>query len=141
AAGCSINSRSLHALERSCVLALENARKKVASAERGCERPTGDLLSAATEQDDLQSFEDDLQIEHGGNVFDIIEIVVKLFDRVLFTVSVRVGDLRPAGDSGLHGESKMIIRDLLFEFGNKKRPLGSRADKTHLSLQHIHHLR
>src|SRR5581483_9473326 len=74
-------------------------------------------------------------------VLGVIEIVLKFLDRILNRSTVGVPYLGPAGDARLHRMAADVVGNLFGQLFNKVRALGTRADKAHVTLQHIENLR
>src|SRR4051794_18876421 len=72
-------------------------------------------LRAAAQQHGFKRVENDVRIERGRQVFDVVQIVFKLDDGVLDGVAVLVVDLRPAGDSRFDAQALAVIRNLLLQ--------------------------
>src|SRR2546426_1010847 len=71
----------------------------------------------------------------------VIEIVLKLLDRVFFAVAVGIVDLCPTRDPRLHQMPEMIKRNLLFVALHTLEPLRAWPDQAHVAFEHIPKLR
>gem|GEM_PF-5140230 len=81
------------------------------------------------------------EIEQEVPVFNVEEIVAEFFKGCGFTGAVRVHDLSPSCDSGLHKVSQSVVRKLTGQLFDEFRPFRSRADERHVPFQHIEELR
>jgi hypothetical protein len=75
--------------------------------------------------------EHDVDVEHGGPVFDVVEVV---FDAVyqagVATESVHLG---PAGDAGADFVAGVVMGDLVFELGDEFGAFGAGAYQAHVA--------
>src|SRR5262245_10871949 len=78
------------------------------------------------------------QVEGEAPALDVVEVVLDPpLDRGVPPPAV---DLGPAGDARLHLVAKHVARHAAPEFFDEARPLGSRANQTHLAAQHVEEL-
>src|SRR2546422_10821170 len=84
---------------------------------------------AATQEDDLQSVEQNAEIQDEGSMLDVIEIVLHLLDLLLQVVRVDEADLRPPRDPWSHGGAQGVVRDLLHEERVMDGRMRSRPDQ------------
>src|SRR6266481_5419022 len=68
---------------------------------------------------------------------DVIEVVLKLLDRVLIARAVRIIHLRPSGDPRFHQVPEMIKRNYLFVAFGALSPFRAWADQAHVTLEDI----
>src|ERR1051325_9007752 len=73
-------------------------------------------------------------------MFDVIEIVLQFFDRILLVVAVSITDLSPTCNSRLDRVAQIVIGNVLFQAFDKKRPFRTGPDKAHFSFQYVVHL-
>src|SRR6187455_2628057 len=74
-------------------------------------------------------------------VFNVIQIVLKLFDGVLDRGAVSVTNLCPSCYSGLDAVSHIVKRYFRAELVDKIGSFRTRTNKTHISIQNIEYLR
>src|SRR5580765_2544314 len=74
-------------------------------------------------------------------MLDVVQIVLQLLDRILFAVAVTVTDLRPPRDPWFDGVTQIVIRNILFQSFDEKRPLRPWPYKAHFTLEDVDHLR
>src|SRR5262249_7039889 len=55
--------------------------------------------------------------------------------------TVRIAQLRPAGESRFDAMAVRVIRDLRFEIADELRALGAGSDETHVTAQYVEDLR
>src|SRR3990172_10296761 len=89
------------------------------------------------EEHNLHTVEKNKQVEKHGQILDVIQVVLKLFQRVLDTASIAISHLGPSGDPWLDRKALAIEGDLLPQRVDEHRSLGSGADEAHLSDQHV----
>src|SRR3954469_18880203 len=90
-------------------------------------------LAPFAKQHDVNRLQDDGRVEAEREVADVIEVVFQLAHRVLHAGAVRIIDLRPAGDAGLHEMSKMVAGNFLLISLDEAVPFGARADEAHVA--------
>ena len=95
------------------------------------------LSRALSEQDDADGLEQDEKIEQKCVIFDVVQIVFELADRLLDSRALRVSHLSPPGESGLDAVPHGVERNLLGQHRNEFRPLRARSDEAHLPLENI----
>ena len=103
--------------------------------------PKEERLPPFAEKHHVDGFEHHAPIQKQRKMPDVIEVEAQLFDRVLQALAVRIIDLRPAGDPGLHEVAQVIIRNLLLVDLRTLDPLGARADETHFTAENVPELR
>src|SRR5205085_5863935 len=114
-----------------------SAHLRVASCDaRGSTLVSSCLPSApaAPEQDRLDRLEQDHGIKYQALILDVVEIVLQLLPRVFDGRTVRVFDLRPAGQTGRDQMALLVERNLLSELFDEVRPFRPGADEVHLAL-------
>src|ERR1700751_3712849 len=99
------------------------------------------LLCCLTAQDGLYGLEHDEQIESQRHVLDVVEIEFELFSSLFERRSISVSNLRPSGKSWPNHMPQFEVWNLLNEPRNKFRPFRTRADKPHITAQHVPQLR
>ena len=77
----------------------------------------------------LDGLDDDGEVEDGGTVFQIINIVLEFLFDVVDGLVGAVMKLSPTGDTGCHQKSRFIIGDLDFQFFDELWAFGSRSDE------------
>src|SRR6185437_11869189 len=95
------------------------------------------LLSATLQQHHLQGMKNDEEIESGSNVFDVVEIVFQLHKCIAIGIAVLVVNLRPTGDSGLHGMALAVTGDAIGKHLDKFRAFRPRSHDGHIALHDV----
>ena len=68
------------------------------------------FLPSAGEKDLLDGEEHDRQVHEPSGMLDIIQIVLEFLLAGVHAVAVRVIDLSPAGQAGVYGVTKVVVR-------------------------------
>src|SRR5215475_3960763 len=97
--------------------------------------------STSGEQHDLHGVEQDQEVEEQRKILDVIEVVLQLLQRIFDRGAVAIPDLRPAGESRLHGQPLHVVRDFLLKALHELRPLRSRSDEAHVTEENVDQLR
>src|SRR5262245_52701172 len=92
---------------------------------------------ALAPEHDLDGLQQDGKVEQETAVLHVIEVVLQFLERVLLGGTVRITQLCPTSDAGLHRVSLAIIGNLLLERVDEFRTLGARPDETHVSAQDV----
>src|SRR5688572_23349501 len=92
------------------------------------------------EEHDARRFEQDENVERRRLIFDVVEVVLKFFPRVLDRGAVRVADLRPSGQPRFDQTPLGVIRNLLFELLGEERSFRSRPDQAHFAANDVEQL-
>ena len=74
-----------------------------------------------SEQHHPHCFQQDVEVQEHGHIFDVVKIVLKLFQGVFLGCAVGVVYLRPACDAWPDGMAQRIIGNLLLQNINKFR--------------------
>src|SRR5262249_44906778 len=74
--------------------------------------PSSASSSSLTPNDDTNRLQQDQQIESRRDVFGVVQIVFELVMGVLNGRAVRIHDLGPPGDSGLHIVTEIVVPDI-----------------------------
>src|SRR5215470_18385976 len=106
---------------------------------RRCPDPR--VSSTPGEQHDLHGVEQDQEVEEQREVLDVVEVVLQLLERIFDRGAVAILDLRPAGESRLHGQPLHVIRDFLLQALHELRSLRSRSDEAHVTDENVDQLR
>ena len=77
----------------------------------------GKLLSAP-QQDDLDGFEQNPEVEKQRGIFDVIKIVLKFLDCVFDRRTITVIDLRPTSQTGFDEMALIIERNRFAQLFN-----------------------
>src|SRR5713101_8468621 len=72
---------------------------------------------------------------------DVVEIVLKLLDRVFIALAVRIIHLRPSGNPRFYQVPEMVKRNLFLILFGAPDPLRAWTDQTHVALEDIPKLR
>ena len=65
------------------------------------------LARPLTKQYDFHGADQNHSIEHETKVFNVVQVILEFFHRIIFSTAVVVADLRPAGEAGLAGEARV----------------------------------
>src|SRR5882762_7846542 len=84
---------------------------------------------ALAEERHLGRLHQDDEIEQQAVVLDVVEVILQLLHGILLGRSVRIAQLRPAGDPGLQAMPLEVVRNLLGELRHELRALGTRAER------------
>ena len=93
------------------------------------------------QDDGLDGFEDDEEVERDRQVLDVEEVVLQLLHRVFDAGAVGVAHLRPAGQAGLDDVALAVERNLAVKLLHELRALGPRPHEAHVAAQHVPQLR
>src|SRR5882672_460488 len=93
------------------------------------------------EEHGARCFEQDESVEHRRLIFDVVEIVLMFFPRVLDRSPIGVADLRPSGQPRFDQVTLGVIRNSLFKLFDEDRAFGPRPDQAHLAANDIEQLR
>src|SRR6267154_121435 len=93
-------------------------------------------LRTPAQQNRLNGLKHDQKIQTNGSILYIKEIVLKLFASVGDRAAIFVSDLRPTSKSGPYHVAHPVIGNFFREHLNEFRPLGARANKCHIALEH-----
>src|SRR5262249_18612647 len=77
----------------------------------------------ASKEDNLQGLQNNEQVQEHRPVLDVIKVVFQLLAGVVERGGIRIGDLRPAGNSGLEHVPVHVEGDLVLQLGHEDRPL------------------
>src|SRR6266542_2491790 len=106
--------------------------------------PPNNFIASARETPEEHNpgcFEQDEGVEHRRLIFDVVEVVLMFFPRVLERSAIVVADLRPSGQPRFDQVTLGIIRNSLFELFDEDRAFGPRPDQAHLAANDIEQLR
>src|SRR6266850_8594587 len=81
---------------------------QVARGRRSSDRRRSGLL---TDEDDSDRVEENPGVERRGLMFDVVQVVLELFDLLLQSVGVPEPDLRPAGYPGPNHRAQRVVGD------------------------------
>src|SRR4029077_20629728 len=90
---------------------------------------------SAPQDNGLDGLENDEEIEAEGEILDVVEIVLKLLQRVFDRRAIRVPDLCPSGEAWLDDVALAVEGDLLEETADEFGPLGARSHQAHVTTQ------
>src|SRR5215470_16765471 len=104
--------------------------------------PNNFLTSAreSPEEHNARRFEQDESVEHRRLIFDVVEVVLMFFPRVLERSAIVIADLRPSGQPRFNQVTLGVIRNSLFELFDEDRAFGPRPDQSHLAANDIEQL-
>src|SRR5262249_14662075 len=94
-----------------------------------------------SEENDLDRLKNNSQIEQYRHIFDVIEIVFQFLACLLDRCSIRILYLRPSRNAGLDRMALRVKVDNFSKLVDKIRPLRTRTDEVHISLQYVYELR
>src|SRR2546427_5754822 len=96
------------------------------------------LIGIAMKQSAKDRHPEDVQIEPGGPVRDVVKVVLDaLAER---SVAAPAVDLGPAGDAGLDAVASHVVRNGLAELVDEEGALRPGADQAHVALQDVDEL-
>src|SRR5512134_282477 len=98
------------------------------------------LARALAPEHDLDRLDENREIEQQAPVLDVVQVVLKLLERILFGRAVRVAELCPPGDAGLHAVALAVVRDRVLEVVHELRSLRTWADEAHVAAEHVQQL-
>src|SRR5437868_1366769 len=81
---------------------------------------------APAKKHNANRLEDNDGVQHQRLVLNVVEIILQLFDGIFERRAVRVANLRPAGQSGLHQMALRIVTNLFFKPRDEDGAFGSR---------------
>src|SRR5690242_9732096 len=85
--------------------------------------------AAAAEEDNLQCINQHQEVEEQAVIFDVVQVVLQLLQRILGRGTVAVAHLRPAGDAWLDAVAYIVVRDHFDQLLDKIGALGTRTDE------------
>src|SRR5437660_12775235 len=98
-------------------------------------------LSSSAEKDRIECLKKNKHVLTKRHVFDVIKVVLQLLDGVFDGGAVRIGDLRPPGDSGFHIVPQAVVRNALAQHVHEVRPLWPGAGEAHVAAEDVECLR
>src|SRR5262245_28857936 len=110
------------------------------SVENADSLPASRSACALAPDDHFDRLDDDGQIEQRTMVLHIEQIVLQFLDRIVFRRSIRIAQLRPAGETRLDAVTFTIVGNSFIQSRYELRPFRPRPDETHLAAQHIENL-
>src|SRR5262245_45442896 len=107
----------------------------------GKTRPYSGSARETPEEHNARRFQEDDDVENRRLIFDVVEVVLMFFARVLERSAVGVTDLRPSGQSRFDQMTLGVIGDLLFKLFDEDLAFGARSDQSHLAAHDVDQLR
>src|SRR5215471_17798885 len=101
----------------------------------------GSSTSSLAHEDNPNRSQDDGAIERHRHFLKVEQIVFHFVPGILYRGAVVVLDLGPAGQSGAHTVTFVIVGDVFAKLLDEHRPLRTRSDKTHLAADNVDELR
>src|SRR5262245_19583831 len=98
---------------------------------------TGGSPTSPAKQHDGDRLDHDLEVFQQALPLDVLQIVLHLPPHVVEALVVVMIDLRQAGDAGLGPLPEPVLRNVLGQLGENRRPFGTWPDDVHLALEHV----